>query len=75
MEPLAVSVREASRLTGLSRDELYAQVYSGKLAASKVGRGRMVIHVPALRELIDANTIKTQTHMAMQQRHKEGAWG
>ncbi len=39
---LAFSVDEAARITGLSRDLLYDQMRTGKLAYLKVGRRRII---------------------------------
>lgn len=39
---LAYSVDEAARITGLSRDLLYDQMRTGKLAYLKVGRRRII---------------------------------
>ena len=39
---LAYSVDEAAQLTGLSRDLLYDQMRTGKLAYIKVGRRRII---------------------------------
>ena len=39
---LAFSVEEAARLTGLSRDLLYDQMRTGKLAYLNVGRRRII---------------------------------
>jgi hypothetical protein len=46
--PLARSVREAARLTGLSCDLLDGQMRLGNLACGKAGRWRLVIcqHLP-----------------------------
>jgi excisionase family DNA binding protein len=41
-ERLAFSVDEAARITGLSRDLLYDQMRTGKLAYLKVGRRRII---------------------------------
>jgi excisionase family DNA binding protein len=41
-ERLAYSVAEAALITGLSRDLLYAQMRTGKLAYLKVGRRRII---------------------------------
>jgi excisionase family DNA binding protein len=41
-ERLAYSVDEAARITGLSRDLLYDQMRTGKLAYCKVGRRRII---------------------------------
>jgi excisionase family DNA binding protein len=39
---LAYSVDEAAELTGLSRDLLYDQMRTGKLAYLKIGRRRII---------------------------------
>jgi excisionase family DNA binding protein len=39
---LAYSVEEAARITGLSRDLLYAEMRAGRLAYLKVGRRRII---------------------------------
>jgi excisionase family DNA binding protein len=41
-ERLAYSVEEVARITGLSRDLLYDQMRTGKLAYLKVGRRRII---------------------------------
>jgi excisionase family DNA binding protein len=41
-ERLAYSIREASRLTGLSRDLLYDEMRRGNLSYIKVGRRRLI---------------------------------
>jgi excisionase family DNA binding protein len=41
-ERLAYSVDEAARITGLSRDLLYDQMRTGRLAYLKVGRRRII---------------------------------
>ena len=41
---LAYSIAEAAVITGLSRDLLYDQMRSGKLAYLKVGRRRIITH-------------------------------
>lgn len=41
-ERLAYSVDEAAAITGLSRDLLYDQMRTGKLAYLKVGRRRII---------------------------------
>ena len=41
-ERLAYSVDEAAVITGLSRDLLYEQMRTGKLAYLKVGRRRII---------------------------------
>jgi excisionase family DNA binding protein len=42
MERLAYSVDEAAAITGLSRDLLYDQMRTGKLAYLKIGRRRII---------------------------------
>lgn len=51
MEPLAVDVPEASRLTSLSPFTIRAYVRSGKLQATRCGR-RLIISVEELRRLV-----------------------
>jgi excisionase family DNA binding protein len=41
VERLAYSVNEVAAITGLSRDPLYDQIRTGKLAYRKVGRRRI----------------------------------
>lgn len=41
-ERLAYSVDEAAQITGLSRDLLYDQMRTGKLAYLKIGRRRLI---------------------------------
>ena len=41
-ERLAYSVDEAAQLTGLSRDLLYDQMWSGNLRYVKIGRRRLI---------------------------------
>ena len=41
-ERLAYSVREAARITGLSRDLLYDEMRAGRLAYLKIGRRRLI---------------------------------
>jgi len=42
VDRLAYSVKEAAAITGLSRDLLYDQMRTGKLAYRKVGRRRII---------------------------------
>jgi len=41
-ERLAYSVEEAAQITGLSRDLLYDQMRTGRLAYLKIGRRRII---------------------------------
>ena len=50
--PLAVTIREASRLTGLGRTTLYQLIAGKKLKLKKIGR-RSLIVFQSLRELIE----------------------
>ena len=54
--PLAVSVEEAGRLLGVSRDLVYDMVARRELVAVRLGR-RIVIPVRALQEML-GQTIK-----------------
>jgi excisionase family DNA binding protein len=51
MEPLAVDVREASRLTSLSVRTIRRYIASGQLRAARLGR-RVVVPLEAIRVLI-----------------------
>ena len=50
MDPLAVNVREACRLTSLSRTTIYKLLTAGQLSAVKAGR-RTLILVASIRHL------------------------
>ena len=43
MEPLAVSVTEACRISGLSRSELYRRMAAGQIEARKSGARTLVL--------------------------------
>lgn len=51
MEPLAVDLHEASRLTSLSVRTLRRYIESGRLRAARLGR-RIAVPVTALKELL-----------------------
>lgn len=51
LEPLAVSVREAVRLSGIGRSTLYQLMDARRLDYSKVGRSRLIL-VPSLKRLL-----------------------
>ena len=53
MEPLAVSVEEAERLSGIGRTKLYELLGRGAIKSRKVGRRRLVI-VWSLRAFLEA---------------------
>lgn len=42
MEPLTVSINEASKILGLGRTSIYALISNGRLEALRVGRRRLV---------------------------------
>lgn len=52
LEPLAVSVSQASQITGLSRSVLYPRVMSGELRSFLVGTRRLIA-VEDLRRWLD----------------------
>lgn len=54
-EPIAVSIVEAARLTGLGRSTLYAEIQKGHLKLTKVN-ARSVIKMSDLRDWLDAKT-------------------
>jgi excisionase family DNA binding protein len=54
MEPLAVSVEEAERISGIGRTKLYELLTSGAIKSRKVGRRRLVI-VWSLRAYLEAD--------------------
>ena len=54
-EPIAVSVVEATRLTGLGRSTLYAEIQKGNLKLTKVG-ARSLIKMSDLRAWLDAKS-------------------
>jgi len=57
VEPLAVDVREAGRLTSLSPRTIRRYIKSGQIRAVRVGR-RLLVPIDALRGLITRNSIR-----------------
>jgi excisionase family DNA binding protein len=53
LEPLAVTVKEARRLTGLGSTTLYRLIGEGKLRTTKVGARTLVIY-PSLKSLLES---------------------
>ena len=51
MDPLAVNVREAARLTSLSIHTIRWYVSTGKIPATRIGR-RIVIPIDGLQQLV-----------------------
>lgn len=52
MEPITVSVDEATRLTGLGRNRVYDLINNGSLESFKLGRRRL-IRVSSIKRLLD----------------------
>jgi excisionase family DNA binding protein len=50
-EPLAVTIREGCRYSGLGRTKIYELIFSGALETTTVGRRRL-IRFPSLKALI-----------------------
>ena len=57
MEPLAVDVQEAARLTSLSPRSIRRYISSGRLSVVRAGR-RVLVPMPALRQFIENGTRK-----------------
>jgi excisionase family DNA binding protein len=57
MEPLAVNVREAARLTSLSARSIRRYISSGRLSVVRAGR-RVLVPMPALRQFMQEATRK-----------------
>jgi excisionase family DNA binding protein len=55
MEPLAVDLREAGRLTSLSPRTIRRHIKAGRIHAVRVGR-RLLVPISALRSLINQNS-------------------
>jgi excisionase family DNA binding protein len=51
MEPIAVSINEASKIIGLGRTSIYAMIADGRLQAFKIGRRTLVL-VESIRRLV-----------------------
>lgn len=54
-QPLAYSIKDASRVSSLSRSRLYELIATGELQTSKVGKRTLVL-ARSLRMLIEGNT-------------------
>jgi excisionase family DNA binding protein len=52
MEPLAISVNEATKVLGLGRTSIYAMIGDGRLETFKLGR-RTLIKTASIRALVD----------------------
>jgi excisionase family DNA binding protein len=52
MEPLAISVSEATKVLGLGRTSIYAMIGDGRLEIFKLGR-RTLIKTSSIRRLVD----------------------
>ena len=53
---LAISVPEAAKMLGISRNFAYSLVRDGKLPSRKLGERRIVIPIKNLEEFIQSNT-------------------
>lgn len=56
LEPISVRIREASRLTGLSRSKLYELMGAGDIEFAKVGSSRLIL-VESLRRLVETRRV------------------
>jgi excisionase family DNA binding protein len=56
-EPISVRVREAVRITGLSRSRIYELMKSGDIAFAKVGSSTLIL-VDGLRAYIEAQRVE-----------------
>jgi excisionase family DNA binding protein len=56
LEPLAVDVREAGRLTSLSPRTIRRHIKSGRIRGVRIGR-RLLVPIDALRELTSPDPI------------------
>jgi excisionase family DNA binding protein len=55
IEPLAVTVQEARRVTGISNSRLYELLAAGKLRSTHIGRRRLIIFA-SLKEVLGLTT-------------------
>ena len=53
MEPIAVDIIEATRISGAGRSKLYEEMAAGRLKARKLGR-RTLIEVSELRRWVES---------------------
>ena len=53
MEPLAVSISDATKVLGLGRTSIYAMIADGRLEYFKLGR-RTLIKTASIRRLVDS---------------------
>lgn len=53
LEPLAVDIAEACRLTGIGRSKLYELLSAGVISSAKVGKRRLVLVESLRRWLTD----------------------
>jgi excisionase family DNA binding protein len=59
LEPLAVTVRETRRLTGLGNTTVYRLIGEGKLRVTKVGARTLVLY-PSIKTLIEGAPLANQ---------------
>jgi len=55
IEPLAISISEATKVLGLGRTSIYAMIGDGRLEIFKLGR-RTLIKTASIRRLVDAQS-------------------
>lgn len=53
MEPLAISIGDATKVLGLGRTSIYAMIGDGRLETFKLGR-RTLIKTASIRRLVDS---------------------
>jgi excisionase family DNA binding protein len=59
-EPLAVSVREAARMIGVSRSSLYTIIGEGKIRAIKISGHTLILVAELLRFLLSCPTMNAK---------------
>lgn len=59
VEPIALSMREAVKISGIGRTKLFSEIRQGKLEARKCGR-RTLITPHALRAYVESLPARTQ---------------
>jgi excisionase family DNA binding protein len=57
VDPLAVDVREAGRLTSLSPRTIRRYIKTGRIRATRIGR-RVLVPINALRDLINQDSVR-----------------
>lgn len=60
LDPIAVTIKQAKALTGLSHDTIYKLMKGGRVRYTKIGR-RTLLSYASLRELLEVHT-NNRTH-------------